>query len=134
MTVAQLESDRFTATKFRDGLRPGTRSTTSSTGGSEALRQLAAPPLPAPVVQTLERQPSPSAAGPLAASELLSRLQLARAVQVSTAPDTVLLRMPDGAARAVVDVRVTPPPDRGRRGLTPPRAGAGGVPLREVLR
>lgn len=106
VTVAQVESVRFTATKFRDGYDQD-QVDNFLDQVVEALRQLAAPPLPAPVVQTLEREPSPSDAGPLAASELLSRLQLARAVQVSTAPDTVLLRMPDGAARAVVDVRVT---------------------------
>lgn len=106
VTVAQVESVRFTATRFRDGYDQD-QVDDFLDKVVETLQQLAPPPLQVPVGQVPAHEPPPLTAGALAASELLSRLQLARAVQVSTAPDTVLLRMPDGAVRAVVDVRVT---------------------------
>lgn len=106
LTADDVLNAKFHATKFRDGYDQD-QVDDFLDKVVETLQQLAPPPLQVPVGQVPAHEPPPLTAGALAASELLSRLQLARAVQVSTAPDTVLLRMPDGAVRAVVDVRVT---------------------------
>ncbi|MBU4215434.1 MAG: DivIVA domain-containing protein [Actinobacteria bacterium] len=107
VTVAQVQSVRFTATKFRDGYEQDQVDTFLDEVVA-TLQERALVARQVPLTQVPPRDPPPLVAGALTASELLSRLQLARAVQVSTAPDTVLLRLPDGTARGLVDVRVTP--------------------------
>ncbi|MBU4335778.1 MAG: DivIVA domain-containing protein [Actinobacteria bacterium] len=106
VTVEQVQAVRFTATKFRDGYDQDEVDDFLDRV-VEALRDLPRAPRLVPVVQVAHGGPPPLGEDALSGSELITRLQLARAVQVSTAPDTVLIRLPDGTVSGALDVRVT---------------------------
>jgi DivIVA domain-containing protein len=104
--VEQVQAVKFTATKFREGYDQDEVDAFLDRV-VETLQARPRAPRQVPVNQVERPGPEPLAAGALSGSELVTRLQLARAVQVSTAPDTVLVRLADGSAHPVLDVRVT---------------------------
>ena len=102
VTADEVAMVRFQGTKFREGYDQD-----EVDDFLDRVRErLTQAPEDAPVWQPGE----PVEAGPLpvAATDLVMRLQIAYTTRRAGAPDVVSVHLPDGQVRSVVDVRSTP--------------------------
>ena len=102
VTADEVATVRFQPTKFREGYDQ-----VQVDQFLDVVRRRLAPPVDAPAVPQTATA-IPRTAPVIGTSALVMEIQMAHSRRPAGAPDAVVVRLPDGRALTIVDVRSTP--------------------------